>query len=411
MKRAGIVLRLEEKLRDGWDTKGGVRIHRIRGSQSQMQQHGGWQEQVAPALRQLATHMSMGYASLLTQIQGLQCQQGGANLRLEAKMAAIAHSQQRIVTQLTQLQSDYQRNFAQVKAGMRMLASAADDLARGMDRVVIGVQDVKQSATDIAQLQAQQKEIFEAHTAALGRTLDDVALAPKVDVVGSWADHLPPSKLANMGNNPKNLDTVSEAVQLGAKKMLGEGNDHFTTLHDQLSRSYGDRGGGHWGEKDQTIELSGKDENGKGYIAAIALRSQALRAKRSPVMWDGGAFYKQVLSKSERARTSTKEVRAYLRKVRDDGRWEAFVANMGYSGYTYADLEVDHGIPKSIGGSDSIFNFTVMPASTNKHFSGWWTPEKATYLGKATVMMMAAAVSVDKALSGMVTAADKAAAV
>ena len=47
------------------------------------------------------------------------------------------------------------------------------------------------------------------------------------------------------------------------------------------------------------------------------------------------------------------------------------------------DCDIDHILPRSVGGIDHPYNYYILPKTLNKKWSGWWTAHKLTYMGAA----------------------------
>ena len=51
--------------------------------------------------------------------------------------------------------------------------------------------------------------------------------------------------------------------------------------------------------------------------------------------------------------------------------------------YSLADLDIDHILPKSVGGQDHPYNYVLLPKKLNNSLSGWYTFQKEGYIGRA----------------------------
>ena len=52
-------------------------------------------------------------------------------------------------------------------------------------------------------------------------------------------------------------------------------------------------------------------------------------------------------------------------------------------GMSLEHCDIDHILPRSVGGVDHPYNYYILPKKLNKRWSGWWTAHKLTYMGSA----------------------------
>lgn len=74
---------------------------------------------------------------------------------------------------------------------------------------------------------------------------------------------------------------------------------------------------------------------------------------------------------------STAEVQAWFKT-----NLGSFPESYVKEGYKLDDCQIDHILPRSIGGADHPFNYFILPKEVNQRWSGWWTKEKRAYMGK-----------------------------
>lgn len=53
------------------------------------------------------------------------------------------------------------------------------------------------------------------------------------------------------------------------------------------------------------------------------------------------------------------------------------------AGYHLKTCQIDHILPRSIGGVDHPLNYFILPTEINRRWSGWWTREKRAYMGQS----------------------------
>ena len=73
---------------------------------------------------------------------------------------------------------------------------------------------------------------------------------------------------------------------------------------------------------------------------------------------------------------TTKAVRTWLRN--NDGFPDDYLHN----NLQLEDCDIDHILPRSVGGQDHPFNYFVLPKRLNGSLNGWWTPQKQVLLGR-----------------------------
>ena len=76
---------------------------------------------------------------------------------------------------------------------------------------------------------------------------------------------------------------------------------------------------------------------------------------------------------------TTAAVRTWLEK---NGRFPSAYARQGI---TLGDCDIDHVLPRSVGGVNHPYNYYILPKRLNRRWSGWWTAHKMTYMGAANV--------------------------
>ena len=60
---------------------------------------------------------------------------------------------------------------------------------------------------------------------------------------------------------------------------------------------------------------------------------------------------------------------------------DTFPAAYKQQGLSLDDCDIDHILPRSVGGIDHPYNYYILPKKLNKRWSGWWTAHKLTYMG------------------------------
>lgn len=61
---------------------------------------------------------------------------------------------------------------------------------------------------------------------------------------------------------------------------------------------------------------------------------------------------------------------------------ECFPKSYEDQGISLGECEIDHILPRSLGGVDHPYNYYILPRDINRDWSGWWTREKRSYMGK-----------------------------
>ncbi len=83
------------------------------------------------------------------------------------------------------------------------------------------------------------------------------------------------------------------------------------------------------------------------------------------------------LRATDKQKMTTASVRTWLKKH------DRFPAAYKRQGFSLEDCDIDHILPRSIGGIDHPYNYYILPKKLNKRWSGWWTAHKMTYMGTA----------------------------
>lgn len=76
-------------------------------------------------------------------------------------------------------------------------------------------------------------------------------------------------------------------------------------------------------------------------------------------------------------KVTTAAVRTWLKKH------DTFPAAYKRLKLSLDDCDIDHILPRSVGGIDHPYNYYILPKKLNKRWSGWWTAHKLTYMGAA----------------------------
>lgn len=58
---------------------------------------------------------------------------------------------------------------------------------------------------------------------------------------------------------------------------------------------------------------------------------------------------------------------------------------LGESGLDLGGYEIDHIVPRSLGGIDHPHNYAIVPRNLNRQWRGDWTADKRAELGRDTV--------------------------
>jgi hypothetical protein len=114
------------------------------------------------------------------------------------------------------------------------------------------------------------------------------------------------------------------------------------------------------------------------HLSSIVLNSDYIGGVQQQAYLGNNEALREHMTRKSMTTMTTARVRKWLE---DNGGFPPKYTNAKLS---LADFDIDHILPKSVGGQDHPFNFVLLPKKLNSSLSGWWTAEKQAYIGRAT---------------------------